>query len=303
MQVKNRDIPMIYAAGAILLLITAWLYWDDSRPTWKTYQTGFRALIVERLGAERAKQVPSGIQQVWIAELNRVDRCITCHMGVEWEGMENAPQPYRSHPREILKKHPIGKYGCTMCHGGEGYATSVETAHATFAEHWEEPLLGSEMGKMHQLEQPAALLEINCNVCHRYDQQTEGNTYINYGKQMVAEKRCVACHKINGRGGVIGPDLSFIGDVSAEQLDFTHLSGKATAIDWHVAHFKNPKEISPSSVMPNFNLGLRESQSLAMLMMSWRRVSLPSSYILAPKAAETTAPTPAPTPAPEQPKK
>ena len=167
MKVKNNDVPMIYAASAALLLITAWIYWDYFRPPWKGYQAEFRALVAKQSGADKSRQVPSGIQQEWVEDLNRVDRCVTCHLGMEWEGMENAPNPYRSHPRDILKKHPISRYGCTICHGGEGYATGLESAHATTAEHWDEPLLYGELGKMYGMDERRALLEINCNLCHR----------------------------------------------------------------------------------------------------------------------------------------
>lgn len=285
MEARNRDVGLSYALGGILLVVTGWIYWDYFRPEYKNYQSEFRALITRRFGAERARQVPAGVQQIWVAELNRVDRCVTCHLGVEWEGMEDAPNPYRVHPPAILKKHPLTRYGCTICHGGEGYATGLESAHATAALHWEEPLLYGQLGQMHQVNEPKALLQINCNVCHRYDAQTEGADYINYAKQIVQEKRCILCHKVNGQGALIGPDLTYVGDLSPEHFDYSRFPGKPSVLGWHLAHFKNPKDVSPESVMPNFNLGRRETQALAMLVMSWKKTNLPSSYIPPPKAA------------------
>jgi len=292
MEARNHDTGLSYVFGVVLLLLTGWIYWDYYSPEWKDYQSGFRALITERFGAERAQQVPAGLQQAWVPELNRVDRCVTCHLGIEWEGMEDAPNPYRSHPRAILARHPLTGYGCTVCHGGQGYATDVASAHATGELHWEEPLLYREVGQRLQVNEPTALLQINCNICHRYDAYTEGAEYINYGKQLVEQRRCTLCHKINGRGALIAPDLTYVGNQSPEHYDYSRLQGRHSVLAWHLAHFRNPKDVAPASVMPNFNFGPRETQALAMLVMSWKRTNLPGSYIPPPKAAP-------PPPAPE----
>ncbi len=45
-----------------------------------------------------------------------------------WKGFETAENPYRTHPAEILRSHPIEKYGCTSCHGGQGWAIDVDDA-------------------------------------------------------------------------------------------------------------------------------------------------------------------------------
>ena len=290
MEWKSRDTVWIYGFAAALLAITALVYADYFQPEWKGYQSGFRELVTKRFGAARAKQVSSGLQQVWVRDLDRVDRCTTCHQGAEWSGLENAPEPYRSHPREILAKHPISKYGCTPCHGGQGYAVDVAGAHATTIEHWEQPLLSTELGKTYLVSDRKAMIQINCNTCHRYERETAGADYINDAKKLVAQKGCRACHKINGRGGVIGPDLTYIGDQSAEQYDYTRMSGVKTVYGWHLAHFKDPKSMVSSTVMPNFGLGTHDAQSLAMLVLSWKRARLPVEYI--PGATLADLPTP-----------
>jgi hypothetical protein len=210
--------------------------------------------------------------------MRRADRCITCHQAILWKGFEKADNPFKTHPTEPLKGHPIEKYGCTACHGGQGWAIDAAAAHGP-VEHWEEPLLGSQLGEAYTLAAPkAALMQMNCNVCHRYDRETKGADEINLAKKLILEKGCRACHVINSRGGTIGPDLTWVGDKAPEQYEYGRLSGQMTAYAWHVAHLKDPRALVPDTVMPNFHFTTREAQALAMLALSWRRAPIPADY-------------------------
>ena len=275
----RRDLPVLGGIGLLLIASTAIFAWSDHVKDWRYYQYEFRKMVAEKLGAEKAARVPSGMQQVWVPDLRRADRCVTCHQGVPWKGFETAEHPWRTHPPEILLTHPVEKYGCTSCHGGQGWAVESEKAHGP-VKFWEEPVLGKAMGEAYSIagEDKGALLQMNCNVCHRYDRQTPGAGMINLAKKLVAEKGCRACHVINGRGGTIGPDLTYVGDKAAEQYDMSRLGGQKTAFAWHVAHLKNPKELVPDSVMPNFGFGTKEAQAVAALVLSWRKAPVPADY-------------------------
>jgi hypothetical protein len=96
---------------------------------------------------------------------------------------------------------------------------------------------------------------------------------------------------INGRGGNIGPDLTFEGDKAPEQFDYTRLLGQQTMFAWHVAHLREPKAIVPESIMPNFNFSTAQVQSLAMLVMSWRKVELPAAYVRGVPRTDPQTPT------------
>lgn len=286
---KNRDAIWIYAFALLLMAVTGVLYAKHYRPEWKMYQAGFKELVAQRLGPETAAKIPTGVQQVWLKDLNRTDRCVTCHQGVEWNGFEAAPEPYRSHAKDVLAKHPVAKYGCTSCHGGQGYATNAREAHATMIDFWEEPLLSASLAKSLGVDDPKALIQINCNSCHRYDKETAGADYINAAKMLAEEIGCTTCHKINGEGKNVGPDLMYAGDHAPEHFDFSRIKEVKTVFGWHVAHFSNPEGVSPQTEMPNINMEKKDAQALAMLVMSWRRMNLPMAYIHMSRAQEPLA--------------
>ncbi len=273
------DRPVLAGIGIVLVLSTILFARNDREHEWRYYQWEFRQLVEQKFGADKARTVPSGLQQVWVPALGRADRCVSCHLATAWKGFEDAEEPYRTHPPEILRRHPVETFGCTSCHGGMGWAVDAGPAHGP-VEHWEEPLLGSEMGEAYSIaENKSALIQINCNTCHRYDRETQGADFINLAKDLLQAKGCRACHVINGRGGTIGPDLTYVGDKAPEQYEYGRLSGQKTAFAWHVAHLKDPRALVPETVMPNFNLTTKEAQALAMLVSSWRRTQVPAMFL------------------------
>lgn len=58
------------------------------------------------------------------------------------------------------------------------------------------------------------------------------------GEQLIAQRSCTACHKLNDKDGHVSPDLSFEGLIRDDE--------------WLMDHFKSPRSRIPDSIMPVF---------------------------------------------------
>ena len=292
---RSVDARLLTVAGIVLFVVVVWANVRELAPEWVDAQDAVRAEVTKRLGAERAADLPpSGLQQIWIEGLTRADRCTTCHVTIEWGSeLADAPHPARSHPRpELLAAHPPERFGCTLCHGGQGAAVSKEAAHGT-VEFWEEPLLDTKRAKPYGLT-AAQMLEMRCNACHMHAAEVEGMPVLNQAKAFVAKRnRCARCHTIFGEGGTKGPDLSREGEKHPTQYTFPKSWSKPrTAMRWHIQHFLEPGAVVPDSTMATFILTEQEAAGLALLVLSWREQDLPAGWLPRPPPAAPTEPPP-----------
>ncbi|HEY3593148.1 MAG TPA: hypothetical protein VGL13_04720, partial [Polyangiaceae bacterium] len=94
-----------------------------------------KQLVMSLVGPYQIQQVVTHWQDAE-ADVDReaVDRCQTCHQGVDGGNYTDAklPRQFRTHPfrKTLFTAHPIEKYGCTPCHQGQGRATD-DLAHST----------------------------------------------------------------------------------------------------------------------------------------------------------------------------
>ena len=157
---------------------------------WRHYQHGYLRMVRNRSDANTLQRhFQGGIQQIWLPELGVVDRCTSCHVGLKEASLTDVPnQPFRAHP---VIPHKLDQFGCTICHRGQGAATTLSEAHnSTLA--WEQPIL------------PAKYIESSCGECHRGP--LPGTPQLNQGRNLLAAPRLRALPhgEVAGRNDIEG---------------------------------------------------------------------------------------------------
>jgi mono/diheme cytochrome c family protein len=281
---------------------------------WRAHQKDYRQRMIEKADSDTArdaaKDISIGFKQVFLPQLDRVDRCVTCHLGADDPTQTDAPQPLTTHSGDLLKRHPVDKFGCTICHDGQGRTVEKDSAHGDVP-YWPKPLLKREH------------IYTSCGKCHyendlygaesdlyarggplppldesELTQSVPGSSNpddraIGRGKQLVLASGCLGCHQYRGRGGLSGPDITYEGEKTPHDFDFTHLKGERTVMAWLYEHFKDPEAVSPKTQMPDFNLSDQQASDLAIYMLSLKRKDVPASYTPVPDR-RVTAPVQAP---------
>jgi mono/diheme cytochrome c family protein len=76
------------------------------------------------------------------------------------------------------------------------------------------------------------------------------------GKELYDTLGCAGCHKVNGQGGVAGPDLS-------------NEAGQGRSRSWLAAQIRNPKIHDPQTIMPpNVSLSDQQVDNLVDYLLS-----------------------------------
>lgn len=283
---EAQDFGWLAAFSFVFFALVVGAFWREERTDWAPLQERFREILETHGQVDAARAFRVRIRQIWIPELDVVDRCVSCHLGYEWGVALPAdlPQPFAPHPPlPYLDKHPFAQFGCTPCHGGQGWATETKAAHGG-DEHWAEPLLSPKRAESYGLSE-GQLMQMRCNSCHRRDTSTPGMEDINLAKALLKKKKCITCHTIEGRGGLIAPELTYHGDKDPELFNFDHVTGVKTVFNWEVQHLLNPDTFFPQTTMPTFGFEPGQARALGLLLMSWKKQNLPPQYIPAPEEA------------------
>jgi len=229
--------------SVLLVLLLAIVPAKDRFREWLWYQNQYRRLIQDRPDATALeKRFQPGIQQIWLPDLSVTDRCPTCHVAMKEASLAGVSQPFRPHPP---MPHSPTEFGCTVCHRGQGVATTVEEAHRS-TKAWEQPIL------------PERFLEAACGQCH--EQPLPGTPQLNSGRSLLTRYGCVNCHKLVTPGGstMQGAD---------RPPSLRHISQKTTR-EWIYSWIRDPQAWASTATMPNFGLSDDDARDISGFIAS-----------------------------------
>ncbi len=261
---------LVVSLAAIALLVTAALR-ENVFPDWRRHQLEYAQILQTKAsddwGRKLAADFNVDIRQVVVPALGATDRCVSCHTGIDDPRMTDVAQPYRVHPGKHLIWHDVNRFGCTICHRGQGRALVFDEAKAV-GMHWDYPLL------------PKNLTQAACGVCHSASEvAAKGGEKYALGAALFAEKGCVGCHRLNGRGGNVGPVLDTEGMKVPAALGTLGLDGPRTLPQWLSEHFVDPQKVVAGSQMTPPALSDEENEALTIYMLSLQGRDLPSNYL------------------------
>ncbi len=253
---------LLFVLGTVLAAMLVALAWEAENPEWKGYQRVFFAAGAARAQSDAAREwyrgQRLGIREIRVDALQRVDRCTTCHLGVDDPNFVGAPEPFRTHS-SLLASHPPEKFGCTVCHNGRGRAVTTLAAHGDSEE------APSRLWR-------GVYLQAACYLCHgettpstslRPEPQAEGSgqtlppesvATVLEGRKAINQLRCLRCHQIRGQGESEGPELSAVGS----RRDWVEI----------FAHLLNPQAMSPGSTMPDFPLTRAQAEAITAYLLT-----------------------------------
>lgn len=245
------------------------------------------------LGLEALKKERIKVRQVFNDDLKIVDRCQSCHVAADRKGFDDKfKQPFRSHPdvfflpvqepsrnghgadsgtpepprlKNILAVHETEKFGCSICHGGQGFAASS---------------VGDAHGELEFVLTPlrrGVFAQSSCVKCHPQETELPGAPVLNEGRRLVVEYGCIGCHTFaqltpEEANRQVAPDLK-------------EIRKKLVSPEWLVNWIENPKRFRPTTKMPHFSLTREQAVQVASYL--WQNAEKPSQN--APPAATFTS--------------
>ena len=117
----TKRLRLAFAVSSVVFLaVLAVSPVKDSLREWRRYETDYVRFAQTRPDTKRLlADFRPEIDQIWIPEMNVVDRCTTCHQGItRTQPAQTPPCPNLSVP--IRRFRITSDWGCAVCHRGQG---------------------------------------------------------------------------------------------------------------------------------------------------------------------------------------
>jgi len=201
---------------------------------------------------------------------------------------EDLKNPLHSDPQIVSQGQQIYLQSCAVCHGtdghgqtavGQGMYPPVMDLTSPHVQHWNDSQMfwiiqnGVRMTGMASWKgaiSPEDTWKLVIFIHHLPEldsaqaknakkEETSAKTQeqlIAYGKTLYRQEGCFMCHRLDGEGGKVGPDLTVEGT-------------RGRTVDWLTGHFKDPGKYVPGSIMPSFeNLTDEQLNALTAFLLS-----------------------------------
>ncbi len=245
----NKHLLLWSSLAALAVLIWAAVR-ENFLSEWRLTQRQ----IESRLTASQAAAFSIQLRQIVSREIGTTDRCVSCHVGMA--PGESGIEGDRLYGRHKDVVHDPTVFGCTVCHGGQGRATEIADAHGKVA-HWPEPML------------PKAYLYAGCGGCHTH-LSVPNLVRLEQGRSRFEQADCLACHKLDGRGGTLRPG----GAGGQEGPDLSRAGASGFKPDWYAQHLAQKEKVSTGPWFSAFG-EIAESERLAIDEFLRSRVGAP----------------------------
>ncbi|GMV97758.1 MAG: hypothetical protein AMXMBFR83_21130 [Phycisphaerae bacterium] len=205
---KNKYLLLVSSLGVLVLLIAAAVQ-ENVLKDWRRIQKSART---------EGGPIPVHLRQVVVPALKAADRCVSCHVGMAPGEQGVIGPPVTAAHKPVV--HDPADYGCTVCHAGQGRATEKADAHGE-VHFWPEPMI------------PLRYAYAGCGSCHTHIRVPDRAT-LGRGQKLVERYDCLACHRIDGRGGTIRPGAA----VAVEAPDLSRAGASGYDAGWYASHLQ-----------------------------------------------------------------
>lgn len=242
---KNKHLLMLSSLGVFILLAIAAVS-ENFMQEWHAIQGSAKT---------QEGEIDVRLRQIVNPNLKISDRCVTCHVGMApGEQITSSLKVAAPHSPVV---HSPTEIGCTVCHGGQGQATTKDDAHGNVP-FWTEPML------------PTKYLQASCGTCHT-PLNVPNLPTLNVARKAFERLDCYACHRLDGRGGTLRPGGNVTG---MEGPDLSTVGIKGYNADWYPAHTERLRQ-SADGVWRNTFAEISQEDQAALKIFLDSRIGAP----------------------------